>query len=681
MKRKQRMPLFNQPYAKQIFALFLCFMLFPSNIPAMAVEKPANNRTVKAGVFFFDGYHMQDSDGNYSGYGIELLNLISQYSHLNFEFVGYDNTWEEMQSMLLNGEIDVVTSARKTRARSEIFGFSDPIERNSTVLSILEENTSIIPGDYSTYDGMTVGLLSGSSQNRTLPIFAEENGFTYQTREYEDSDKLEIALQSGEIDAILTSNLRRTENEKTLDTTDIDYFYAITRKDDQELLDEINYALSQMNLHEGNYWANTLYSKYYGTGVSYVHNVSFTQRELDYIQAVVSGEKHITITSMPGRRPYSYAEDGELKGIQPRFFDSLMKIAGLPYEMIVPEDNAEYERLKESGSVDVVIDWQQSAPTETEYTRDGFLTSTYMNTGTTLVTRKDFTGSVSSLAVLDGLVGMPLEYEQFKNARILSCSSQDEVVQAVLDGKTDAAFMRTHAAQYFVNNDHTNSLQFDILDSEQIVFNMYIPNSSDHELVTILNKCIQLVPDDVLTRLIAEYTADTLENVAFFQYMSAHPGMILILSSIAALAVGVILFFYLRSRWNNKLLRTTEQAKQELEVQLAIVNALSRDYFTVYKLDTHAGTLQALKIGGYMHTGMNRTVGTVFSYNETLQQYMDTSQVLDEDKDDLEQAFSLERIKEKLSSSPEYMGTLDSFSGETVPGLISIVTSVFSASR
>ena len=71
---------------------------------------------------------MKDDEGVYSGYGIELLNLISQHSHLNFEFTDYDNTWQETQSMLLNGEIDVAISARKTRERTENFWFSLPIE-------------------------------------------------------------------------------------------------------------------------------------------------------------------------------------------------------------------------------------------------------------------------------------------------------------------------------------------------------------------------------------------------------------------------------------------------------------------------------------------------------------------------------------------------------------------------
>ena len=48
-----------------------------------------------------------------------------------------------------------------------------------------------------------------------------------------------------------------------------------------------------------------------------------------------------------------------------------------------------------------------------------------------------------------------------------------DVVQAVLDGAADAAFMRTYSAQYFANNDRTNSLRFDMVNADQTVFSMY----------------------------------------------------------------------------------------------------------------------------------------------------------------------------------------------------------------
>jgi len=647
---------------KGIFVLFVCFILTLSNIPSVAAAETANNRTVKAGIFFFDGYHMQDDNGDYTGYGIELLNLISQYSHLNFVYTGYDRSWDEMLDMLERGEIDVVTSARKTRERTENFAFSLPIERNSTILSIQEQNTDIRSGDYSTYNGMTVGLLAGSSQNQSLTGFAEENGFTYQTREYDDPDQLEADLQNGTIDAILTSNLRRSENEKILDTIETDYFYAITRKEDQDLIDEINYAISQMNINEGE-WANNLYYKYYGNSNS--SSGTFTERELDYIQAVASGEKHITVTSMIDRKPYSYVEDGELKGILPEFFDSLMQIVGLPYEMIVPANQEEYNQLKENGGVDVVIDWQQFASTENEYVDGGFLTDAYMNTGTALLTRKDFTGPVTSLAVTAGQESLPLKHKQFKDARILSYQNPEDTLQAVINGETDAAFVRTYAAQYFVNNDSTNSLQFNMIDSEQIVFNMYIRNSSDHELVTILNKCIHQVPDDVLSQLIIKYTADTPVNVTFIEYMSVHPEMVLLLSLLIALVIGVIIFLYLRSRWNNKLLRATEQSKQELEEQLAIVSALSRDYLNIYTLNMQNAAVRIVKLEGYLTPGLERKSKKEYYYPEVLHQYIE-NRVMEEDKDYMREALSLERVKEALAANPEYTGTYHVQIGEEI---------------
>lgn len=662
MERKRKRHLVKRSYIKGIFAMFVCFLLTVSTIPYAVKAEDTNNRTVKAGVFFFDGYHMQDKNGVYTGYGIELLNLISQYSHLNFEYVGYDKSWDEMLDMLESGEIDMVTSARRTEERAETFAFSLPIERNSTVLSIQEQNTAIRFGDYSTYDGMTVGLLTGSSQNQSLADFAKKSGFTYHAREYDNSDQMEDDLQNGVIDAILTSNLRRSENEKVLETIETDYFYAITRKDDQELLEEINYAISQMNINDGD-WANTLYYKYYGSS-NFSSNI-FTQRELDYIQAVVSGEKKITAVSMIDRRPYSYVEDGQLKGILPEFFDSLMQNAGLPYEMVVPKDQEEYNRLKENGGVDVVIDWQQLASMESTYADGGFLTDVYMDTGVALLTRKDFNGSVTSLAVTGGQENLILKYTQFKDAHIISFQTPEDALQAVLNGKTDAACVRTYAAQYFVNNDNTKSLQFNMLDSKQIVFNMYVRNSSDHELFTILNKCIRQIPDDVLSQLVIKYTAGNPENVTFIEYMSVHPEIVALLVLLIALAACGMIFLYLRSRWNNKLLKATEQSKQELEEQLAIVSALSRDYLNVYTLNMENGLARVVKLDGYLTPGMERNSKREYYYPEFLNRYVE-NRVVEEERDYMREILSLERVRDALADNPEYTGTYHVQIGEEV---------------
>ena len=635
----------NARNGKRIIVLMACFLLLLPNFAVNAAEQ-GNNRTVRAGIFYFDGYHMEDEDGDLTGYGVDFLNLVSQYSHLNFIYSGYDRSWEDMLTMLDNGEIDVVTSARKTPEREEKYDFSLPIGRNSTILSIRANNTRLLTGDYSTYDGMTVGVVTGSSQNQSLVAFAEENGFTYQAVEYADAGQLAADLQSGEIDAILSSNLRRPENEKTLDVIETDYFYAIVRKGDKELLSEINYAIDQMNINEGD-WSNNLYYKYYGSISS--HAFSFTDRELAYIQDVVSGKKKITVTSMGDRKPYSYVEDGELKGILPDYFAGIMELAGLPFEIVVPEDRTDYYNLANNNGVDVVIDWRQFQSKAENHQYSGFYSEAYMSTGMAQVTRKDFSGEISTVAVADVQGDMPIERDLIGDARVLSYPTREDALEAVLAGEADATFVYTYTAQSFINSDPTASLQFYIVDSMRFDFKMYVRDSCDHELITILNKCIHQMPDDYMNNIITNYTASTLTNVSFGQYMRAHPGVMALVVLLFSLGIGVIITLWLRSRWRKRINR-------ELGEQLAIVNALSRDYLDVYAVNARCAAARIIKMSGCDSTGSEQDYKKEFPYEEILHRYI-SEWVFPEDRQELTEALALDRIVEKMNSGAEYSGT------------------------
>ena len=55
---------------------------------------------------------------------------------------------EAMQQMLEDGEIDMVTSARKTPDREEKFDFSRPIGTNYGMLTVRSDNSTIVDGNY-----------------------------------------------------------------------------------------------------------------------------------------------------------------------------------------------------------------------------------------------------------------------------------------------------------------------------------------------------------------------------------------------------------------------------------------------------------------------------------------------------------------------------------------------------
>ena len=63
----------NRVY-RRIFVFIICLILtLQSSIIAAADDGQSNNRTVKAGIFYFEGYHMEDEEGRLTGYGIHRL--------------------------------------------------------------------------------------------------------------------------------------------------------------------------------------------------------------------------------------------------------------------------------------------------------------------------------------------------------------------------------------------------------------------------------------------------------------------------------------------------------------------------------------------------------------------------------------------------------------------------------
>lgn len=655
-----KMQMFSTKYMKWVLLFFVClFLTAYSDTSVDGAAQPvqcSGNWTVKAGIFDFDGYHMKDANGNLSGYGIEFLNLVSQYSHLNFTYTGYDKSWNETLEMLESGEIDLVTSEHKTSKRQEKFAFSLPIGMSRTILSIRSDNTRLHSGNYTSYDGMTIGILAGSSQNNYLKKFAAEKGFSYHTKTYANSRMLADALQDGRIDAVLSSDLRRTENEKTLDMITSDHFYAIVRKEDTWLLDEVNYAIEQMNINEGD-WSNLLFYKYYGP--VYSSALSFNSRENAYIQEVLAGKKNITATASGDRKPYSYIENGELKGILPDYFAKLMELAGLPFQLVVPKDRADYYNLIDTNGVDVVIDTRTANHMAKTHSDRGFYTNTYMTAGMAKVTRKDFDGKISTVAVAEVQGNLPLEGGFIEDATILKYTTREEALQAVLDKQADAAYVYTYTAQIFVNNDFTDSLQYSIINESSFDFRMFVRKSSDHELVTILNKCIQKVPEDFTSQLIANYTSYAPKDLTFTQYITAHPELLCVIISVSILVAGIIIALFRKTRWNQKILYATETSKRELEEQFAIVDALSRDYINIFSINLKEGLSKVVKIRSYTSEILNLSHEEEFEYAAVAQTYIQKN-VHPDDKADLARAVSLETVKEKLDSANEYIGSFRS---------------------
>ena len=566
-------------------AILMTMLLLTALLPlsASAAETVSQHERVRVGFFAMDGYHMMDEDGNRSGYGYDFLRLMARYWDVDYEYVGYDKSWDEMQRMLIDGEIDMVTSARRTPEREELFDFSRPIGTNNGILTVRSDNSTIVEGKYSTYDGMRVALLRGNSRNDEFAEYARTKGFTYKSVYFDSAEEIAEALQNGTVDAIVTSFLRKMNNERILEKFGSSDFYVIVKKGNTELLNQINYAIDQMNAAEGN-WKTTLYNKNYES--TDAKNLEYTEEEKRII-AQYSKDNPLHILCDPTRYPYSYTENGEVKGILPDYFRKIADYAGLSYEFLVPATRDEYIAYQSAkGTVDISIDARLDTDNYAE-TKEWGLTAPYITMRMARVTRRDFDGNIHVVTTVNQTVSKSIEDALAPGAEKLMCSTRQEMMEAVRDGKADAAFVYYYMAQAFINSDTTGTMTYTLLEQPTFSYRMVVSSTENHALAGILTKAMYAMPDNLVEDLATQYTTYKATNLTLVDMICLHPvTAVAIIVFISWMAVTLIVILN-RLQTRRKLQLAAQQKAKEMTVLAEQAQAASKAKSTFLSNMTH----------------------------------------------------------------------------------------------
>ena len=421
----------------KILAATAVFLTLILAFPGYCQEK---KRIIRVGVFSMEGYHMTDADGVRSGYGYDFLQKLSRYGNVVYEYKTANAENGGVLKMLKNGEVDLVTSAVKRGQWEEDFVFSNqPVGTCGTMLTIKAGNEQIIPQDYSTYDGMRVGMIRQNIRNENFKKFAEMKGFSYESVYYPDAAALYDGLQSGEVDAAVTTSLRAVKNEWMLDIFSREPFYVMVRKEDTKLLQWVDQAIAAMDQDEPG-WRTLLSSQYYEDQLH--GSLHLSQNEKKYLDQLEKNGSVFTVAVNPDRFPYSYYEDGQIKGILPELFADIAERVGIRYQILISRTREEYKTLLDEKRPDLCIDCHDSFSRAEDL---GYkLTDSYVSAGMSWLEFKDSKGEKEKIAVIGNSVFPENLPETLGKDCLVYCDSFAECLKAMETGRADASYAYTY---------------------------------------------------------------------------------------------------------------------------------------------------------------------------------------------------------------------------------------------
>ena len=545
---------------KRIGAVLAVFLLVSLLLPIAALALPQQETPdYKVAFYPYDCYHMQDAYGKRTGYGYEMMQGIAKYLQCTFSYVGYDKSAKECEEMLRSGELDIYTAARKTPEREEEFVFSThPAITSTTCMNTKVGNKKIVPGNYSTYNGLRIGLLERHTYNGKFVAFVQENNIDCQIVYYDTPTDLSNALVNDKVDAIVNSYIRIPEDEQTVQNFGETPYYIMVRKEDESLVKQIDYAIDCMNVETPN-WRTEMYNKYYG---SISDNRTLTDEERNLRDQLVQDGEIIRAVMSPDNEPYAWYEDGQALGIAADIFRATAEKMRLGYEFIPVSTKEELQQVLESGQADVWIDMDSAY--EKENGARYKLTAPYLTTTMSLLRPRGNTERVHK--VVAEMVHIPMQEivaVSWTDAKLSAANSLADCKKQVLTGQADAALMMTYTAQRMARDDVQNRLRVDIVPGASIDLMMGVNANADCHFYGLWEKTLAGISEEIGSEVVQKYLDETV-TPTFMEYLFNHPA-ILVAVCVAGVLVVILVFLTIRAQRRRK---EQEEAAQKLSSAL-----------------------------------------------------------------------------------------------------------------
>ena len=561
--KKMTMKKYVVTVCQEVKYMIICAALLLSFFTTVnAAEKEAPKKTIRVGALG-DTFNYVTENGMRKGYSYELLETLAGYTGWNFEYV--DCNWSNCFEKLKNGEVDILGDIAYTEERTDRMLFSDgPMGVEKYYLYADFSSDDISSTDFKILNGKRIGVLIGAKPEAMLKEWELKNELKTIHVNIKSREDALAKLENGEIDCFvsLDGSFGADKDVSIITRIGKSNIYFAINKDHPEIKKDLDLAMHQLEEDRPLYLSD-LYKQYFSS---------------DYTP-VLSSEEKSWLKEHGAIRMGFLANDvgasvidpssGTVTGAITDYIQYAVECLGkqdLTFTLMGYDSYEEEIEALKKNEIDMIFHFNQHPNAMEKY--HFACTNTTWTYNLIAVTNKPHFNENDEKRVAISKDNMSfrehIEY-YYPQWNVLEYDTDKEMIEAVKSGEADFFVTGVTIASKYSRDPVFYSVP--LLYSEKAAFAV---NSGNRNLLTILNKTLKAMPNNMLTSSLAMYENNS-RKITFADYIKHNLLTVSIVSIVTVLIVMTVILVLLRKARKAEAIATraaihTQELNEKLQV-------------------------------------------------------------------------------------------------------------------
>ncbi len=470
-----------------------------------------DSRTVKIGFFEFNGFQYYNKSGEPTGYNVEYLDMISNFTGWNYEYVSIDSYAKALE-LLKNREIDLMAPVMLTADWMENYDYSSFSMGTGYYALVCDSgNKSLNYEDWDAISKTKVALAEGYPITEAFIEYLDANAIEMEIIYYDTTEEAVAAMKKGDTDCTVTSLIAVDDNYKVLSKYCSSLMYYITWKGNSELIEELNVAMEQIqSLYSDE--VKRLEKEYFPTYTKQY----FSKEELEFIE----NNSIIRVAYTSNNIPISYTDkSGKYDGITYGILEEVSMRTGLQFEYVEIPDTAIDSDFFSNNSIDLIADVENNEVNKK--LSDYYLTVPYYSSEKIFVAGEVVGFDEESnykVALHSGSKTIEKAIAaNYPNLEIVRYATMENCFDALGNDEVDFILGSEYNVEYYMNK--PKYADFCIIPTEGIVEELCFATYT-YEGGMSANDCRTLI--HILDKAIAEILAESIDDITITKKVEAN---------------------------------------------------------------------------------------------------------------------------------------------------------------